>query len=135
MKQRRSFFKKLLGLGMAGSLWPLQNRAHAGMLGETKFIHHVFFWMKDPDDPKAHDRLRQGLKEMGKIESITLLHIGTPADTDRPVIDNTYHYSFLIGFKDREGHDVYQDHPIHDKFRNEFSDLWTKVLVYDSVDL
>jgi len=72
---------------------------------------------------------------MGTIESISLLHIGTPADTDRDVIDNTYHYSFLIGFKDRKGHDIYQEHPIHDKFRNEYNEMWTKVLVYDSVDI
>ena len=72
---------------------------------------------------------------MGTIESISLLHIGTPADTDREVIDNTYHYSFLIGFEDRKGHDLYQEHPIHDKFRNEYNDMWTKVLVYDSVDI
>lgn len=135
MEKRRSFFKKIAGLGVAGITLPFFNRAYAGNKAKTTFIHHVFFWLKNPDDPAVRERFEEGLTEMGTIESISLLHIGTPADTDREVIDNTYHYSFLIGFKDRKGHDIYQEHPIHDKFRNEYSDMWTKVLVYDSVDI
>jgi hypothetical protein len=135
MKKRRSFFKKILGIGFAGMAGPFINQTVAKSSSDTTFIHHVYFWLKNPDDPAVNKKFLQGLKEMGTIESISLLHIGTPADTDRPVIDNTYHYSFLIGFKDRKGHDIYQEHPIHEKFRNEFSDMWTRVLVYDSVDI
>lgn len=135
MEKRRSFFKKILGLSLTGTTLALYNRSWAKSKSETTFIHHVYFWLKNPDDPAVNKKFINGLKEMGTIESISLLHIGTPADTDRPVIDNTYHYSFLVGFKGREGHDIYQEHPIHEKFRNEFSDMWTKVLVYDSVDL
>lgn len=135
MEKRRSFFKKILGLGATGTLLPLYLHGSEKKKSGTTFIHHVFFWLKNPEDPEAHKKLLAGLKEMGTIETISLLNIGTPADTDRPVIDNTYHYSFLIGFKDREGHDIYQVHPKHDKFRNELSDLWSKVLVYDSVDV
>jgi len=135
MEKRRSFFKKILGLSMAGTALPLYNRSWAKSSSETTFIHHVYFWLKNPDDPVVNKKFLKGLKEMGTIESISLLHIGTPADTDRPVIDNTYHYSFLVGFKDRKGHDIYQEHPIHEKFRKEYSDMWTKVLVYDSVDI
>jgi len=135
MEKRRSFFKKIFGLSAAGTFLPLNNQLWAKQKSETTFIHHVYFWLKNPDDPDVNKKFLEGLKEMGTIESISLLHIGTPADTDRPVIDNTYHYSFLIGFKDRKGHDIYQEHPIHDKFRNEYSDMWTKLLVYDSIDI
>jgi len=135
MEKRRSFFKKLFGFSLAGTVLSMYNPAQAKSNVETKFIHHVYFWLKKPEDPAVNKKIVEGLKEMGTIESISLLHIGTPADTDREVIDNTYHYSFLIGFKDRKGHDLYQEHPIHEKFRNELGDLWTKVLVYDSVDL
>ncbi len=135
MEKRRSFFKKMAGIGAAGIILPFFNRANAGNKAKTAFIHHVYFWLKNPDDPAVREKFENGLREMGTIESISLLHIGTPADTDRDVIDNTYHYSFLIGFKDRKGHDVYQEHPIHDKFRNEYNEMWTKVLVYDSVDI
>ena len=135
MEIRRSFFKKFLGIGIAGLAMPFYNHSQAKTRSETTFIHHVYFWLKNPDDPEVHKKFLKGLKEMGTIESISLLHIGTPADTDRPVIDNTYHYSLLVGFKDRKGHDIYQEHPIHEKFRNKYSDMWTKVLVYDSVDI
>jgi len=135
MEKRRSFFKKIASIGAAGIILPFSNRAYAGNKANTTFIHHVYFWLKNPDDPAVREKFENGLKEMGTIESISLLHIGTPADTDREVIDNTYHYSFLIGFKDRKGHDIYQEHPIHDKFRNEYNEMWTKVLVYDSVNI
>ena len=135
MEKRRSFFKQIFSLGAAGAVLPFYNKVWARQKSETTFIHHVFFWLKNPEDPEVNKKFLKGLKEMGTIETISLLHIGTPADTDRPIIDNTYHYSFLIGFKDRKGHDIYQEHPIHDNFRNEYSDMWTKVLVYDSVDV
>lgn len=135
MKKRRSFFKKFISLGAAATFLPFYNRAWSKQRTETTFVHHVFFWLKNPDDPDVNKKFREGLNMMGTIESISLLHIGTPADTDRPIIDNTYHYSLLLGFKDRKGHDIYQEHPIHDKFRNEYTDMWTKVLVYDSVDI
>jgi hypothetical protein len=135
MEKRRSFFKKIAGFGAAGAFLTIFKGAYAGNKAKTTFIHHVYFWLKDPENPAVREKFENGLKEMGTIESISLLHIGTPADTDREVIDNTYHYSFLVGFEDRKGHDLYQEHPIHDKFRNEYNDMWTKVLVYDSVDL
>ena len=135
MEIRRSFFKKIAALGATGAFLSIFNGAYAGNKAKTTFIHHVYFWLKDPENPAVREKFENGLKEMGTIESISLLHIGKPADTDREVIDNTYHYSFLVGFEDRKGHDVYQEHPIHNKFRNEYNDMWTKVLVYDSVDL
>ena len=135
MEKRRSFFKKLFGISLAGTAISMNIPALAKNKSKTKFIHQVYFWLKNPESSADNEKIVKGLKEMGTIESISLLHIGTPADTDRDVIDNTYHYSFLVGFEDRKGHDLYQEHPIHEKFRNELSDLWTKVLVYDAVDL
>lgn len=132
MRNRRKLLKSLLGLGLT---IPFISLAKTNKKTETRFIHHVFFWLKNPEDPKARERMVAGLNEMGTIEVISLLHIGTPADTDRPIIDNSYHYSLLIGFKNQSDHDIYQEHPIHDKFRNEYSDLWTKVQIYDSVDI
>lgn len=135
MKPRRHFIRKLFGLGLTGSLIPFSSTSRANPAGEKLFIHHVFFWLKEPDQPMVRRKFEKALKKLGSIESIAMLHIGTPADTDRDVIDNTYHYSFLVGFKNREDHDIYQEHPIHDDFRNDYQDMWTRVLVYDSVDL
>jgi len=132
MKNRRTLLKSFMGLGLT---LPLLSFAKEKSKPETNFIHHVFFWLKNPNDKKEREKFETALKEMGTIESISLVHIGTPADTNRPIIDTSYHYSLLVGFKNKVDHDIYQEHPIHDKFRNEYSDMWTKVQIYDSVDI
>jgi len=37
-------------------------------------------------------------------------------------------------FDDQAGQEAYQIHPLHTKFVEENSHLWSKVVVYDSVD-
>jgi Stress responsive A/B Barrel Domain len=98
------------------------------------FVHHVFFWLKEPDNAEARLKLETGLQTLGKIGQIQEMHIGVPAKTDRPVVDNSYSYSLLLILRDKADHDIYQNHPIHLKFVEEYSHLWTKVLVLDSVD-
>ena len=59
-----------------------------------------------------------------------------PASTEkRDVVDNSYSASELIFFDDVAGQDAYQVHPIHEKFVEQCSHLWQKVIVYDSIDL
>ena len=60
-------------------------------------------------------------------------HIGTPAATDRDVIDNTWSYSLILAFDSKEKQDIYQSHQAHLKFIENASSLWEKVLVYDSI--
>ena len=38
-------------------------------------------------------------------------------------------------FDDLEGQKTYQDHPIHQKFIEDCSQLWERVVVYDSMDV
>lgn len=135
MNFRRSFLKKLTGAGLGAFSFSLFRKTRAEVPEKKLFLHHVFFWLNNPEDPGERMRFEGALKELGSIDSIRFLHIGQPADTDRDVIDTTYHYSFLVGFRDKAGHDIYQEHPIHERFRNEFSSMWTKVLVYDSINL
>lgn len=98
--------------------------------------HHVFFWLKNPDSTEDLNKLLDGLRTLSKIESVRGLHIGVPAKTEkRPVIDDSYSASELIFFDDLAGQDAYQVHPIHKKFIEDCSHLWSKVLVYDSMDV
>jgi hypothetical protein len=101
----------------------------------TQFIHHVFFWLKEPVTPEGRTRFEAGLKALVKVETIVDYHLGIPAGTSRDVIDGTYTYSLLTTFKDRSGQDVYQTHPIHLKFISDCQDLWERVVVYDSVSI
>jgi hypothetical protein len=99
------------------------------------FVHHVYFWLKKPVKKEVRAKFERGLKDLVKIEEIGESHLGIPASTKRSVVDRTYTYSLLVTFKSKEDQDIYQTHPIHLKFIDEYGDLWEKVLVYDSVSI
>src|SRR5688500_3752027 len=101
---------------------------------KKQLTHHVFFWLKNPDSKEDLNRLVEGLKTLRKIESIRKLHIGVPASTEkRDVVDSSFSVSELMFFDDVEGQNVYQEHPIHKRFVEQCSDLWEKVIVYDTI--
>ena len=98
------------------------------------FVHHVFFWLKNPDDASVRDQFAQALQELATIDLIRQSHIGMPASTNRPVIDNTYAFSLLLIFDNKADQDAYQDHPDHHHFIEHCSGWWERVQVYDAVD-
>jgi len=101
---------------------------------EANLVHVVFFWLKNPDNTADRDKFETSLNNfIDNSKFILSKHIGTPADTDRPVIDNTWTYSLVLGFKNKEEQAKYQDEEVHKKFIEESEELWEKVLVYDSV--
>jgi hypothetical protein len=97
------------------------------------FVHHVYFFLKNPDSAADKARLLEGLEKMAKIPSIKLAHIGYPAKTNRDVIERGYSVSWLCFFDSPQEEEAYQKHPIHDDFRNNYASLWSKVIVYDSI--
>ena len=57
-----------------------------------------------------------------------------PASTEkRPVVDNSYSASELLMFDSVEDQNAYQIDPIHAKFVEDCSHLWSKVVVFDSI--
>jgi len=98
------------------------------------FIHHVFFWLKNPNAKEDLDALVEGLNKLSNVQTIRQFHIGKPAATDRAVIDSSYSVSWCLIFNSAEDQDRYQVDPIHLNFVKECSHLWSKVVVYDSVD-
>ena len=97
------------------------------------FVHHVFFWLKNPGSAADRDKLVEGLKKLTKISVLRKYYIGYPAATSRGVIDSSYAVSWLTFFNNLEEEEVYQKHPVHLKFIEDYSHLWEKVIVYDSV--
>ncbi|MCF0056701.1 Dabb family protein [Dyadobacter sp. CY356] len=95
------------------------------------FVHNVFFWLKDKENEEARKTLHEGIKSLEAIESIKSVYIGTPASTRRPVIDASYDFAEILIFDDEAGHDIYQVHPLHKKFVEDYAHLWEKVLIYD----
>lgn len=98
------------------------------------FVHHVYFWLKDPGSKEDRAALIAGLRQLSKAAIIKESHIGQPADTNRDVIDTSYAVSWLLLFDTAEDQASYQTDPAHLLFVKECSALWSKVLVYDSVD-
>lgn len=99
-----------------------------------KLMHHVFFWLKNPDSAEDRAKLIAGVKSLAAIETVRSFHVGVPASTEkREVVDNSYHVSELLGFDDVAGQDAYQVHPLHEKFVKEHEHLWSKVVVYDAI--
>lgn len=95
-------------------------------------VHHVLFWLKNPDSTEDREKLFEGISSLKTIEQVRLITIGSPAATDRPVIDRSYSFSLLTLFDSMEQHDTYQVHPVHKKFIQEYAHLWAKVVIYDA---
>jgi hypothetical protein len=99
------------------------------------FIHHVFFWLKEPHNGAAKQQLVEGLQKLSAVTTIRSFHIGKPAATDRNVIDTSYAISWLLSFDTAADQDSYQSDPIHLNFVKECAHLWEKVVVYDAIDV
>jgi hypothetical protein len=98
------------------------------------FIHHVYFWLTEPTN-KAHKKLlKEGLQKLSSVKTIQRFHIGEPANTSRDVIDSSYSLSWILIFNNPADQDSYQTDPIHLRFIEECKHLWSRVVVYDSVD-
>ena len=99
------------------------------------FIHHVYFWLKEPGNKDDKAKLIEELEKLSKVKTISTYYIGQPAATRREVIDSSYDVSWLLFFDEPAAQDSYQADPIHLKFVEECSSLWTKVVVYDSINV
>lgn len=142
MKQRRQFIRKL---GVFTALLAMASTARTAMgtnivpakgksaNSEGNFLHMVFFWLKQEDGETRKRFLSELMKFIDNVDVIKTKHVGTPADTDRDVIDSTFSYSLVLSFDSKKEHDIYQEHPLHKNFINNASSLWERVLVYDSV--
>lgn len=94
--------------------------------------HHVLFWLKADTTETQKNNFRKGLESLSGIATIRNLHIGTAAPIERAVVDTSYTFSLLIFFDDLAGHDIYQSHPLHLAFLDEFRVFFEKVVIYDS---
>ncbi|NRF41651.1 Dabb family protein [Pedobacter foliorum] len=119
-----------LAVGTVATAMPLTS-----MKKNYPVVHHVFFWLKNPESKEDRDKLVAGVKALSKIPTVRELHVGIVASTEkRDVIDSSWGVSELMFFSDLEGQATYQTHPIHMEFIKNYSHLWEKVIVYDAVE-
>jgi len=135
---RREFLEKSTAALVAGTVMTTLSSSEAEantVKGEVlPFVHHVFFWLKDPKNKQDHDKLLAGLRGLGKIKEIKMAHIGSPSinDFDKPVTDASYSFSVLLIFGSKSDEEKYLVHPLHKQFIEDHKNLWSKVVVYDS---
>lgn len=131
---RRNFLSKMgIALFSITGLSSFKNNQTERQL-KNIFIHHVYFWLKNPDSIEDSNKLAEGLLKLSEVKTIQKFHIGKPADTNRDVIERGYALSWFVEFKNANEQESYQTDPIHLKFIEDCSHLWNKVIVYDSVD-
>ena len=97
------------------------------------FVHCVYFWLRDGLTSDEEQRFVDGLASLVRIDGVRHSYTGTPASTNRPIIDRSYSYALVVVFEDQAAHDAYQEDPVHDAFRDTCSSLWTDVRIYDFV--
>jgi hypothetical protein len=115
MSTRRKFLAGAAAIAIGTTTYAQKEKK-----GTNPLVHHVFFWLKNPESKEDLTKLIEGVNSLKKIKSLRLVKIGAPALTEkREVIDNS----------------AYQVGPIHTHFVETYSPLWNKVVVYDSMDL
>lgn len=135
MEDRRNFMMKMAAGMAATSLVSVSKRVNAREIPTKKvFVHHVFFWLKDPKSAEARAEFEKGLQALVKVPQIQNYHIGTPVPSDREVVDDSFTYSYIAYFKNADDQNIYQTHPIHLKFVEDCQHLWEKVVVYDAMN-
>lgn len=130
--KRRSMLQKIATMFGAATMGVVASGAAAEK--ESKFMHIVFFWLKNPDNKSERKTFETNLNALiGGVDLIRSKFVGTAAGTPREVVDNSYTYCMIISFDNKKDQDVYQSHELHLKFIKDTEHLWEKVQVYDSI--
>jgi len=100
---------------------------------DPNFAHTVYFWFKNPDnsdDRKVFETSLQKFLDNSAYAKTSF--IGVPPKASRDVVDGSFTYSLIVTFESVEAQQAYQDEAPHKVFIEESSELWEKVIVYDS---
>jgi hypothetical protein len=134
---RRTFIRKgAAATGAVLSAGSAMANAPTGEAPRPPVVHHVFFWLKNPASTEDRDKLVAGLKTLAGIPLIKELYVGILANTEkRDVVDASWQVSELMFFPDLSSQASYQQHQIHLDFVKNYSHLWEKVVVYDTMNV
>lgn len=141
MNKRRKFLKStsliVASAGLAGyqvTYAANQFSSTAKPNKKTMIQHNVYFWLKDTVTATEKKDFEKGVHDfVTAVKSVHKFEIGIPAPTpQRDVVDHSFGYSLFTWFKSMNDHNIYQDHPAHKKFIDNFSGLWERVQVFDS---
>ena len=134
MEDRRSFVLKLATEMAATGHATVTERNSSKIRIKNVFVHHVLFWLKEPENQVARTQFEKGLNDLVAVPLIKSSHIGKPVNSQRDVVDCSFTYSLITFFDSKEDENAYQTHPMHLKFVGDCQHLWEKVIVYDAMD-
>lgn len=135
MENRRNFIRKIAaGLSAVGFAAIFKVSKAESSKTKKVFVHHVFFWLKNPDNKSDREKFEKGIEDLLKVPVIKSNHVGIPVESPRDVVDDSFTYSYMVTFDSTEDQNIYQKHPIHLKFVEDCKDLWEKVIVYDAIN-
>jgi len=103
---------------------------------DSNFTHVVYFWLENPDneeDRKAFETSLQKFLDNSLYAKTNF--IGVPPKASRDVVDGSFTYSLIATFESAEAQQEYQKEKAHLIFIEESSELWTEVIVYDSISI
>ena len=95
------------------------------------FVHTVFFWLKEELTDAQKQQFKQGVDTLKDVKPHVKILTGSPASTNRAIIDTSYDYALTCIFENIEDHDTYQVDPVHLQFIENHANDWEKVLIYD----
>lgn len=95
-------------------------------------IHVCIFWTDKPHG-EARDRLLAACHDLLKqIPGPVSIHSGLSLASPRGVVDDSFAVALSIAFPNRETMQGFRDHPLHQRFVNEFVlKLSTRRVAYD----
>lgn len=135
MKSNRRHFLKQSSLAMTAVSFNMNDKPVA----EMKFVHHALFWIKDKSDTKVYKAILQSLQKFKKIKEVKFFHVGAPSisdvDYEAQATDASYTISYLTLFESKKDKESYLKDPLHLKFFNDFKDVISKVIIFDSLQI
>jgi len=97
-------------------------------------VHSVYFYFKPEATEEQKANCRKMAEGLGRIETVKSIYVGAPAPVPaRDVLVKDFDLCLTEVFESVEGHDVYQEHPIHLEFVEANKSFWAKVQIYDSM--
>jgi len=101
--------------------------------GRSVLVHAVFFDAK-PDTPEAvlDEMVADAYRLLAKIPSVRIIASGR-RDTrmQRALNDASVTIGLMIYFDDKAGHDLYNEHELHQQYVAKYKDHFAKVRVFD----
>ena len=103
---------------------------------DPKYVHTVFFWMKDPANEVANKKFEVSLRKfLDRSKYAKTQFIGRPPKATRNVVDDSFTYSLVLSFESAEAQEYYQKEAAHLVVIEESQDFWDKVVVYDAIGI